>query len=159
MDTVNQVTAASIMTKNIITAKAETPLAEVASVMNEHKFNGLPIVDENNVLVGIVTEYDMISGVSGIHLPTLQAVLSKLPVFSKDKSEFNEDIESVSKLTAKDIMNKDPLTLLATATFEEVLTAFREHHRVNPIPVINDKRQVVGVISRYDVLKPLSQQK
>jgi CBS domain-containing protein len=149
------VTVSQMMTKGIITVRPETPLAEVAKIMNETKFNGLPVVDSSNVLVGIVTEYDLIGGVSGIHLPTLQAVLSQLPVLGKDKGEFAEDIESISKLLAKDVMNKDPLTLLETATFDEVLTTFREHHRVNPIPVVDAQKHVVGVVSRYDVLKPL----
>lgn len=148
-------TVAEIMTKGIISVHPETSLAEVAKLMNEHKFNGLPVVDKNNVLVGIVTEYDLIGGESGIHLPTLQSVLSQLPVMGKDKSEFKEDIAAVSKLTAKDVMNKEPLTLLETASFAEVVTAFREHHRVNPIPVVNAKKQVVGVVSRFDILKPL----
>lgn len=148
------VTVSSFMTKNIVTVRPETPLAELSKIMNEHHFNGLPVVDSRNVLVGIVTEYDLIGGTSGIHLPTLQAVLSQLPVLHKDKSEFQEDIQAVSKLTANDVMNKEPLTLLETATFDEVLTAFREHHRVNPIPIINSEKQVVGVVSRFDILKP-----
>lgn len=155
MDTTKtSVTVASIMTKKIISVSPETSLAELSKIMNEHHFNGLPVVDAKNVLVGIVTEYDLIGGTSGIHLPTLQAVLSQLPVLHKDKSEFQEDIQAVSKLTARDVMNKEPLTLFETATFDEVLTAFREHHRVNPIPIINSQKQVVGVISRFDVLKP-----
>jgi len=143
------------MTKTPVTVTPETPLAEVARIMNEKKFNGLPVIDADGVIVGIVTEYDLIGGTSGIHLPTLQAVLSKLPVLHKDRSEFQEDIQAVAQLTARDVMNKEPLTLPHTATFEEVLTTFREHHRVNPIPVIDEQRHVVGVVSRYDVLKPL----
>src|SRR6185436_7806064 len=100
----NPVTVADIMTTKIISVHPETGIAEVAKLINEYKLNGLPVVDKDNVLMGIVTEYDLIGGESGIHLPTLQSILSKLSVLHKDKSEFRKDIESVSKLTAKEVM-------------------------------------------------------
>ena len=152
------ITIAALMSRDVISVHPDSTLSEVAKIMAEHKFNGLPVVDESNLLVGIVTEYDLISG-SGmsLHLPTLQAVLSQLPVFGKDKSEFKANIEEVTKLRVKDLMNKEPLTLTEDASYEEAVKTFQEHHRVNPIPIINMQRQVVGVLSRFDILKPLNQ--
>ena len=63
----------------------------------------------------------------------------------------------MTKLTARDVMNSDPLTLPGTATYDEVVRAFQDHHGVNPIPVIDSTRKLLGVVSRYDVLKPLAQ--
>jgi CBS domain-containing protein len=146
-----------IMTKEAISVSPETTLLEAAKIITDHKFNGVPVVDKEGALVGIVTEHDLISGASGIHLPTLQTVLTNLPVFSKDKAEFSKDVSNVMKLVVKDVMNKDPLTLLVTATYEETVKTFQAHHAVNPIPVIDSTRKLVGVVSRYDVLKPLVQ--
>jgi CBS domain-containing protein len=152
----NALTIKDIMTKEVITVRAETPLVEVAKIMTEHRFNGLPVTDAEGILTGIITEYSLISSQSGIHLPTLQTVLAQLPVFSKDKSDFNDEVAAVSKLTARDVMNADPLTLPMTATYDEVVRAFQDHHGVNPIPVVDSMRKLVGVVSRYDVLKPLA---
>jgi len=149
-------TISQIMTKEVITVHPETPLYEAAEIITSHHFTGVPVVDEENKLVGILTEYDLINGESAIHLPTLHKVLSSLKVFRKDKSEFKDDIKSISKLTVKDIMNQDPLTLPQTTSFEEALKTFQEHHRVNPIPVLDEDNRVVGVLSRYDILKGVS---
>ncbi|MDP3697656.1 MAG: CBS domain-containing protein [Candidatus Taylorbacteria bacterium] len=51
-------------------------------------------------------------------------------------------------------MNKEPLTLDPDIPYDDVIKLFREHHRVNPIPVIDKDRKVLGVISRFDVLRP-----
>ncbi len=142
-----------------MTVTAQTTLIEVAKLLTDHHFNGVPVVDKDNVLVGIITEYSLISGSSGVHLPTLQSVLGNLPVFSKDKKEFSDDVAAVIKLTSRDVMNADPLTLLSTAPYEEVVKAFQTHHAINPIPVIDTTRKLVGVVSRFDVLKPLLQVK
>lgn len=148
-------TIKDIMTTEMVTVTPETSLVEAAKLLTDNKFNGLPVIDGAGIVVGIVTEYNLISSESGIHLPTLQSVLGNLSVFGKDKKEFSEDIAAVSKLTAKDVMNNDPLTLPNTATYDEVVKTFQDHHGVNPIPVIDSMRKLVGVVSRYDLLKSL----
>lgn len=150
-------TVKDIMTENPVSVHPETSLIDVAKILTEKKFNGLPVVDASNTLVGIINEYNLISGQMSIHLPTLQAVLGNLSVFSKDKSAFAKNVEAVSKLTAKDVMNNDPLAVASTAAYDEVVRLFQAHHAVNPIPVVDPQRKLVGVVSRYDVLKPLAQ--
>src|SRR3989344_696622 len=118
-----------IMTKEVVSVDPEVPLFEAAKILSDHNFNGAPVVDKENKLIGILTQYDLISQGSFIHLPTLQKILKDINVFGQDKSHFKKE-------------------------FEDVVTAFREHHRVNPIPVINSEGKVVGIVSRYDVLKP-----
>lgn len=144
-----------IMTKEVVSVDPEMPLFEAAKILSEHNFDGVPVVDQENKLLGILTEYDLISQSSSIHLPTLQKVLQDMSVLGKDKAHFKKEFQDVIALKVKDAMNREPLTLKDGAGYEEVVTAFREHHRVNPIPVINNDGKVVGVVSRYDVLKPL----
>jgi hypothetical protein len=50
-------------------------------------------------------------------------------------------------------MNAEPLTLPDGATVQEGMKAFADHHRVNPIPVIDANKKVVGVLSRSDIIK------
>lgn len=145
-----------IMTKAVIAVKQDRALFEAAKIIAEHGFDGVPVIDDNGKLVGILTEYDLVSKGSAIHLPTLQMVLQNLSTFKKDKQKFKEEIAEISALKVKDVMNADPLTLPDTASFQDAVIAFRDHHRVNPIPVINSQRQVVGIISRFDVIRPLS---
>ena len=144
-----------IMEKNVVSVRPDTSLADAARVIAEGGFDGVPVVDEQNTLCGILTEYDLVSKGSAIHLPTFQKILENMPVFSKDKKDFQTDIAKVANLKVREVMNDDPLTLYHDATYEETVTAFRDHHRVNPIPVIDKDRKVIGVVSRFDVLKPL----
>lgn len=143
--------AKDIMTKEVVWVHPETSLLDVAKVLAEHNFDGVPVVDNENRLIGIVTEYDLINKTSAVHLPTLQVILRNLPQFKKEEAHFQEEILS---LKVADIMNKEPLTLDPDLPYDEVINLFREHHRVNPIPVIDKDHKVLGVISRFDVLRP-----
>lgn len=49
-----------IMTRNVVTVRAETTVAEAAQLLLRHKFGCLPVVDEDGMLVGIVTEHDFV---------------------------------------------------------------------------------------------------
>lgn len=147
----NKITAKDIMTKEVISVPAETSLLDVAKILAERNFDGVPVVDKNSHLVGIVTEYDLINKTSAVHLPTLQIVLKNLPQFRKEEAHFQEEILS---LKVSDIMNKEPLTLAPDISYDDVIKLFREHHRVNPIPVVDKDNKVLGVISRFDVLRP-----
>lgn len=148
--------AKDIMNRKVIAVHPETPLSDAARMLDEHKFDGMPVVDAEGHLIGIVTEYDLISKGSAVHIPTMQFILQNLHAFPKDQDEFEEDISAVSSLTVADVMNHEPLTISGDASFEDVIEAFREHHRVNPIPVIDSDKKVVGIISRFDVVRPLS---
>lgn len=143
--------AKDIMSKEVITVHPETALLDVAKVLAEHNFDGVPVIDNDNKLVGIVTEYDLINKTSAVHLPTLQVILRNLPQFKKEEAHFQEEI---LQLKVGDIMNKEPLTIAPDMPYDDVIKLFREHHRVNPIPVIDKDRKVLGVISRFDVLRP-----
>src|SRR3990167_10305995 len=139
-----KVFAKDIMTKEVIAVHIDTPLLDVAKVLAEHNFDGVPVTDKDNKLIGLVTEYDLINKTSAVHLPTLQVILRNLPQFKKEEQHFQQEILS---LKVSDIMNKEPLTLTPDASYDEVIKLFREHHRVNPIPEIGRAHKVVGVIS------------
>ncbi len=148
-------TVRDIMTHDAVSVHPETSLADAAKILAEHNFDGLPVVDTDNKLLGILTEYDLISKGSAIHLPTFQLILKNLNVLKNDHAGFKKEVKEIESLQVKDVMNTDPLTLPEHATYEDAVAAFRDHHRVNPIPVIDHNRRVLGVVSRFDILKPL----
>ena len=151
----SELTIKDIMSFEVVSVTPETPLVEAASLIAKHNFDGLPVIDGAGKLAGILTECDLVSKGSMIHLPTLQIVLKNLSAFKKDRSQFEKEVAEVANLKVRDVMNVAPLTLPSTASLEEVETAFREHHRVNPIPILDEEKNVVGVVSRFDILKPL----
>jgi CBS domain-containing protein/DNA-directed RNA polymerase subunit RPC12/RpoP len=50
-----------VMTRNVITVRVDQSKQEAARLLSQHRISGLPVIDNNNVLLGIVTEYDIIS--------------------------------------------------------------------------------------------------
>ena len=151
------VTAKDMMTANVVSVHPEMSLFEAHEIIARSNFNGVPVVDGERHVIGILTEYDMLSKASAMHLPTLQKLAGHLQGFV-DKgglSEYRKELEDLKNITVSAIMNHDPLVLSVATPFETVVETFYAHHRVNPIPIVNENNILVGIISRFDILKIL----
>ncbi len=144
-------TVVHIMTRKVIYVRPETPLIEVHDLISKYGLVGVPVIDGENRVVGIITEHDLISRSNLFHPDIIpeasESALTQQPV--------KQNTEGDKKLVASDVMNPEPLVLPDTATLNEVMAVFREHHKVNPIPVVDQRKKLAGIVSRYDVLKLL----
>lgn len=141
------------MTPNVVTVFPETPLIKAVNILLKHNFNGLPVVDKNNKLIGILTEYDLIIKGTSIHLPTFIRLFNELDLYKRDSGLIKDDLKKILELKVGDVMNKEPLYLKEDDSIFKVVDSFSQYHSVNPIPIINEQGVLTGVISRYDLLK------
>ncbi len=141
------------MTKNVVSVYPDDPLIKAAQILFDRNFDGLPVITRDNVLIGIITQYDLVTKGANIHLPTFMQLMKELPVYERDKAQLKPALQKIVSLSVKDVMNPEPFTVVPHHTLEEVAKFFSEHHRVNPIPVIDEGKRVVGIISRYDIIK------
>lgn len=141
------------MTSKAITVSPKTPIVEAIGILLQGGFNGLPVVDDKGFLVGIITEYNFILGSSAIHLPTLIKLFDQLDTYKKDQFLIKDELKQILALNVNEVMNKEPLTLLQTDSIEKLAEAFTQHHTVNPIPIVDELKHLVGIVSRSDLLK------
>lgn len=121
----------SWMTEKIITITPQTTLPEAQRIMFEHKIRRLPVV-KSEKLVGIVTLGDIREA-----KPSDATTLSIY--------ELNYLID---KLTAKDFMTSNPITITPDASIGEAARLMVEH-RVGALPVV-DQGKLVGIITETD---------
>jgi CBS domain-containing protein len=135
------------MTTRVVTARPDTPFVQLVDLMLRHGISGIPIVDDDETLVGIVTEADLVSkeAYGGRRRPLGLAAGMAFQ---------NENVwaSKAGGLTANAIMSSPVRTvhaddLLRLAAARMVATG------VKRLPVVSDEGRLVGVISRFDVLR------
>ena len=146
-------TVKDFMATDIKTVHPTMPLLEAASIMLQGGFTGVPVLDSQRKVVGILTEYDLLTKGSSIHLPTFLKLMKEFEVYKKDQSLIAGDLKKILELKVQDVMNDDPLVLHPETSLEEATRAFAEHHKVNPIPIVDQNNVLVGLLSRFDVVK------
>ena len=140
-----------LMITKVVNVLPDTPISEVADILHKFHFTGVPVVDERGILLGVIMERDFITAESKIYLPTYIKMLQEIPLASSDKKFVSQEALEVIKLKAKDVMNTNIVVASPETTVEDVSEMFATK-RVNPIPVVNEKHKVVGVISRSDLI-------
>jgi len=142
-----------IMTKEILTVDPEDGLDLIARLFEKYDYDGLPVVSKDRKLLGIITEYDMVTQSLGMHLPTVIAILDKIAVNQADKKDLDAHFQKLRETKAKQIMNVKPLAVSQDENLEVAAKLFADHHRVNPLCVVDGTGLLTGVLSRYDVIR------
>lgn len=145
--------AQDLMTRNVVSVRPETPLVEAANILLKHQFNGLPVVDGQNKVLGVITEYDLILKGTAIHLPTFLKIFQEMELYKKGSEPIREDLKKIFNIKVGEVMNAEPLVITADTSLVKVVEIFSQHHRVNPIIIVDSGNTLVGVISRHDLLK------
>jgi len=123
------------MTPDPITISSEIFLPEARLLLNEYDFRHLPVVDENNRLIGIITDRDL---------------RSAYPSSITGKSERMLIYGQVEKTKVADIMTTSCSTLSLDASIDDALLIF-DRDKVGGVPVVTEDQVVIGIFSMRDL--------
>jgi len=138
-----------IMTKEVITVKAESNVYEAIELLLKNKINCLPVVDDEGRLIGMVTETDLIYVDRKLN-PSFHYAYSELNV-PVNKRILERDIKNMKEIKIKDIMSTRLTTLRETSSLEHAIDIVI-NKKVKTIPVLRESK-VCGIVTRRDILK------
>ena len=143
-----------LMSSPAVTVSPETKVQELARIMREGPFSGVPVVDTDGTLLGVVRELALIERNAPISKPRYLAMQSGLIPVSIDKNQhYREQVGLVLATDASELMDDDPATIGPDDTLEKLLTIMREPEQTM-VPVVEGER-VIGVVTRTDVVRVL----
>src|SRR6185503_19305288 len=124
--------------KNVVTAKPNTPVSEVADSLHSFGFSGIPVVNENNVVLGLITERELFSKDSKLYLPGYVKILQDTHFVIGGHRELPYVAEQLTRTQAADIMNQDVFYARPELSVADLADAFAKYDQ-NPIPVTDTK--------------------
>lgn len=141
------------MTTEVVSVRPETLLMEADALLRRHAFAGLPVVNEKGVLVGMFTEFDLSTRGSLLHLPTILKLFKEFAIYQKDKGLVWKDVSKMLAVRVEDTMNTRPFLANERTTVDGIMRLFNERRRADPLPIVDDEQRLVGIITRYDLLR------
>jgi acetoin utilization protein AcuB len=124
------------MTPEPVTIRDDITVGEASTLIAQHSFRHLPVVDEQMTLRGMVTDRDL---------------RSACPSTILEDVERQEILERVGTRPVNEIMSENLYRISETATIDDALFLFTSH-AVGALPVVNTSNQVVGIFSVNDML-------
>ena len=144
--------AKDIMAKELISVTPETPVTEAAKILLEKRINGLPVLNEEGQLVGIICQSDLVAQQKRFPIPSVFNLLDGLIPISSPKT-LEKEMKKIAASRVAEAMSPNPVTVSPEATLEDIATLMvtKSFHT---LPVV-DQGKLVGIIGKEDVLRTL----
>jgi CBS domain-containing protein len=134
-----------LMTSNVLTVRSSTQLKDAAALLAEHRISGLPVVDEDGHVLGVLSEGDILYKETGTKdKPGFFDRLLSVPPTGLDLKLAARTVGEAMSVPAVTIRPRRPVTQAATTMIEK---------GVNRLPVIDDEDRLIGIITRADLVR------
>lgn len=147
---IGEVRVRDIMVTPVVVASEETTLAELARTMLERRIGGIPIVDGDGALVGIVTETDFVGTRENVPLAFPTAQLPSVFREWVEEDTFERISREARERPAREVMSTPLVIAEEHETVQDVVERMIEHD-VGRVPVVRDGKPI-GIVSRHDIL-------
>jgi CBS-domain-containing membrane protein len=144
--------AKDIMTGDVTVVTPETKITEAARILLENHFNGLPVIDKEGRLQGIICQEDLIVQQKKLPLPTVFTLLDGIiPLSSPHHLE--KEVHKMAATTVGEAMTPRVVTIDIETPVEEIATLMVAKN-IHTLPVMK-KGKLVGIVGKEDILRTL----
>ena len=140
-----------VMTTRVVAVRKDAMFKDIAGLLTGYRVSAFPVLDDEGKVIGVVSESDLLCKEALIAAMGGQAArLGRVA-----GSPYHEEFAKAAAVTAADLMTKPPVVITPD---EPVTSAARlmYHGRVRRLPVVGEKGQLIGIVSRSDVLSVYS---
>lgn len=145
--------AKDVMTTTVVSVKQNEEIKKVATILLASKIGGLPVIDDEDRVVGIISETDIIKKQKKIKSPQFITLLQGI-VFLDNMSYFQEDIKDIAAYKVEQIMSTDVITVNEEDSFDKVANLMIKES-INRVPVVDNNKKLKGIICRYDIIRAM----
>jgi CBS domain-containing protein len=145
-------TARDIMNREVITVTDESTVKELAQILSLHQISGVPVINNNGKMIGVVTESDLIFQTKKVHIPTVITILDSV-FYLESPEKMGDEMKKMAGIKVKDILTSTPITVTETTQLDEIATIMAEKN-VHTLPVMNGDT-LVGIIGKKDIIRTL----
>ncbi|ESA37453.1 membrane protein [Leptolyngbya sp. Heron Island J] len=142
-----------LMTPNPVTVKPSDLVETVLQHLEKNHISGLPVVDDDGKVVGVISEADLLFRERPIKLPLYLNFLGSF-FYLEPPRKLKQQLRKTLGVLVQDVMTANPITVAPDMPIAKAAN-FMIEKRVNRLPVIDNQGQLVGIITREDLLKAL----
>jgi CBS domain-containing protein len=134
----------NVMTKGVISISKYESVMHVADILSEKNISGLPVVDKESKVIGIITQADILSMVGVGREHTFKDLLKYMLGEKLPERRMGDHVG--------DIMTSPAITIRPDANIAEAVKIMDEK-RIRRLTVVDDQNRLIGIITRADILK------
>jgi CBS domain-containing membrane protein len=139
-------TVAHLMTRDVVTVKKDTPLDEAARRLTGLRISGMPVVDDQDKVIGVIGELDIMSVLGGKKTRGIKDLLRRI---MGEPSPLRKEGDQVGH-----VMSTPAITIKSSFDVRDAARIL-DSHRIKRLPVVDNDGKLIGVISRADIVRAM----
>ncbi|MCK5542871.1 MAG: CBS domain-containing protein [Desulfobacterales bacterium] len=148
--------AKDIMVRDVISLSPDTEISKAVELLLNNHFNGVPVIDANGLLIGVLCQSDLIFQKKDIPFPPIFTILDGIIPLSSSK-KLEKEFQKISATKVEHAMVTEPVSVDPETPVSEIASLMVEKH-FHTIPVVENKK-LVGIIGKEDILRILMAEK
>lgn len=145
--------ASDVMHTEFKSVAPSTTVEALGRLFIDQNLTGAPVIDADGKLIGMVTEYDLISRSKRLHIPTVVRIFDAFITLEGTKS-LDDEIRKMAATTVTDICSTEVVVIRENTPLDEIATIMAERN-IHILPVVRDEK-VIGLVNRHDIVKGLA---
>lgn len=140
-----------VMNKYPVIVGKDAPISDVADLLVKYNLTAVSVVDDNNKLLGIISEGDLLYKKVRPHVPHYVNVLGA-SIYYNGIGEYNAKFKKLLASHVHELMTDEVITTTPDKEVEEIVSVMLDQHLKN-VPVVDKDYHLVGILSRRDIIK------
>ena len=149
-------TVFDVMTPTPITVKVKTNLKDAIELLAKNKISGVPVVDEEGKLEGILSESDLMWQESGVEPPPYIMILDSI-IYLQNPARYEKQIHKALGQTVGEVMSAKPVSIKSDRTLKEAAQILH-HKKIRRLPVVDNLGKVIGIVTQGDIIREMALQ-
>lgn len=145
--------ASDIMNTQVVSIRSNATIEEAVKLFAEHKISGLPVVDDNNKVIGVISESDIFEYSRKVQVIPLLGSSGWISPYT-DVSQiaiFKKGFELLSCTKVREVMSEKVVTVKEDTSWQDIVKLMKKS-TVNRVPVVDNGGKLIGIITRTDLL-------
>lgn len=146
-----------IMRTEVVTVTPDTTVRDLAEILAKHQVSGVPVVDSDGTVAGMVSQADVILQDADLHFPYYINFLDSVIYLPGSIHNFEERFRKIFAVKVSDIMKTDVVSISPDASVHEAASLMADK-KVNRLPVV-ESLKLVGIVTRGDIVQAIAEHK
>lgn len=139
----------TVMTSDVVQVRSGTPFKEVARLLARYRVSGLPVVDDDEKVIGVISEADIVQRQAQQQPDEGRRRRPRPPRLTRAA---RAAAAKARGSTAGQLMSAPAITAHANDSIAEAARIMGEH-RIKRLPVVDEEERLVGIVTRHDLLQ------
>jgi len=136
-----------------VTVKPLDTVETVLKLLEEKHISGLPVVDEDGKVAGVISEAHLLFKERPIRMPLYLIFLDGV-IYLEPLDKFKQQLKKTLGILVQDVMTPNPITITPVTLVSQAADLMLEK-RINRLPVVDEEGKLIGIITRNDLLRAL----